>query len=246
MALLALVIGAGIRIADKDAELVNTALSATRAFAASAPKVTALVALLVALVIGFFLGRYRTYVFQNRGEARLSRALNKRFVAPDYHLLNHVTLRLKETTTQIDHILVSRFGLFVIETKHYGGWIFGSIDDRFWTQVFYSATFRFQNPIRQNYKHARAVQELLEFLPSDAIRPVVVFTGNAQFKTPVPDGVFTLAGFLAYLESQTMEVMSINRVQFCVGRLETARLSITKATDLEHVQRLRRRYGNDE
>jgi hypothetical protein len=78
--------------------------------------VTSFVAVLVGLVIGFALGRYRTHLFQNRGEARLSHALKKRFVAPDYHLLNHVTLRLKDGTTQIDHILVSRFGIFVIET----------------------------------------------------------------------------------------------------------------------------------
>ncbi len=65
-------------------------------------------------------------------------------------------------------------------------------------------------------------------------------------KTNIPDGVFTLPGFLAYVGSHAAEVMSINRVQFCVGRLETARLSITKATDVEHVQRLRRWYGNDQ
>jgi Nuclease-related domain len=211
---------------------------------------TQLIAVLVvaALAIGFALGRFQTYaqtrVFQNRGEARLSRALTVRFAGPDYHLLNHVTLRLGNETTQIDHVLVSRFGVFVIETKDYKGWIFGSPDDRYWTQVFRRAKFRFQNPIRQNYKHARAIQDLMEFLPADVIRPVVVFTGNAEFKTSVPDGVFTLAGFLAYVERQAAEVISINRVQFCVGRLETARLSITKETDIEHVQGLRRRYGS--
>ncbi|MEO8313582.1 MAG: hypothetical protein ABI645_02205 [Pseudomonadota bacterium] len=42
------------------------------------------------------------------------------------------------------------------------------------------------------------------------------------------------------------EVLSLNRVQFSVGRLETARLAMTHATDVAHVQQLRRRYGNDE
>jgi Nuclease-related domain len=207
---------------------------------------TLLIAVLVALIIGFALGRYRTHAFQNRGEARLSRALKKRFVAPDYHLLNHVTLLLKDGTTQIDHVLVSRFGIFVIETKDYTGWIFAGRDDRYWTQVLYRAKFRFQNPIRQNHRHVRAIQELLDFLPPDVIHSVVVFTGDAEFKTTVPDGVFTLAGFLADVESYASEVMSINRVQFCVGRLETIRLSITKTTDVEHVQRLRRIFGSDE
>ena len=168
------------------------------------------------------------------------------FLAPDYHLLNHVTVRLKDGTTQIDHVLVSRFGIFVIETKDYKGWIFAGPGDRYWTQVLYWSKFKFQKPIRQNHRHVRAIRELLEFLPADVVRSVVVFTGDAEFKTTIPDGVFTLAGFLAYVEGRAQEVMSVNRVQFCVGRLETARLSITKATDVEHVQGLRRRYGNDE
>jgi Nuclease-related domain len=207
---------------------------------------TVFIAVLVALVIGFVLGRYQTHTFQNRGEARLSSELKRRFVAPDYHLLNHVTLRTNNGTTQIDHVLVSRFGIFVIETKDYRGWIFAGPGDRYWTQVLYRAKFRFQNPMRQNRGHVIAIQELLEFLPAAVVRPAVVFTGNAEFKTDIPDGVFTLAGFLAYVEDHAAEVMSVNRVQFCVGRLETARLSITKATDVEHVQGLRRKYGNDE
>jgi Nuclease-related domain len=207
---------------------------------------TVLIAVLATFVIGFFLGRYRTHVFQNRGEARLSRALTKRFVAPNYHLLNHVTLRLKNGTTQIDHVLISRFGIFVIETKDYRGWIFAGSDDRYWTQVFFRAKFRFRNPIRQNHTHALAIRGLLDFLPDNVIHPVVVFTGDAEFKTDIPDRVFTLETFLGHVAAQTTEVMSLNRVQFCVGRLETARLSITEATDIDHVQRLRQRYGNEQ
>lgn len=225
---------------------VDTALSRIRSFTASAQEVTTLVAVLIALAIGFILGRYRTHVFQNRGEARLSRALMRRFAPPDYHLLNHLTLPVSGGTTQVDHVLVSRFGVFVIETKDYRGWIFASPDSRQWTQVLYRAKFRFQNPIHQNQRHVLAVRALLDFLPAEAVRPVVAFTGTAEFKTVMPDGVFFLEGFLSYIESQTVEVMSANRVQFCVGRLETARLAVTKETDIEHVQRLRRRYGGDE
>jgi hypothetical protein len=207
---------------------------------------TEFIAVVVALVVGFILGRYKTHTFHNRSEARLSRALKMRFVPPDYHLLNHVTLRLEDGTTQIDHVLVSRFGIFVIETKDYKGWIFAGPRDRYWTQVLYRAKFKFQNPLRQNHRHVRAIQELLDFLPPDVVRPVVVFTGDAEFKTNIPDGVFTVAGFMAFVEGNTAEIMSVNRVQFCVGRLETTRLSITKATDVEHVEGLRRRYGNDQ
>jgi hypothetical protein len=157
--------------------------------------------------------------------------------------MNHVTLRLKDGTTQVDHVLVSRFGVFVIETKDHKGWIFANAKQANWTQVLFKVKFKFQNPILQNFRHVRAVQDLLDFLPTSAIRSVVVFTGEAEFKTEVPQGVFSLSGFIEHLREQTVEVMSLNRVQFCVGRLETARLAVSDETDVEHVQNLRRRHG---
>ena len=169
--------------------------------------------------------------------------MREHFRPPDYHLMNHITLQLEDGTTQVDHILVSRFGVFVIENKDYKGWIFANAKQANWTQVLFKHKFKFQNPIFQNLRHVRAVQGLLDFLPPDVIKSVVVFTGEAEFKTEVPPGVFGLSRFVDHIHGQTTEVMSLNRVQFCVGRLETARLAITGATDIEHVQNLRRRHG---
>jgi len=201
-------------------------------------------AVFIAAVVGYAFGRYRVYSYQNRGEAQLTRSLQRHFEAPDYHLMNNVTLRVKDGTTQIDHILVSRFGVFVIETKDYQGWIFGDAKQAKWTQVLFRRKSRFQNPLFQNFKHLRAVQEILNFLPADAVKPIVVFTGDAEFKTAIPVGVFSIAGYIDHLKEQTREVLSLNRVQFCVGRLESVRLALTRKTDVEHVESLRRRYGS--
>src|SRR5271154_6801059 len=92
-------------------------------------QVTAFMAVLVALVIGFALGRYRMYAFQNRDQARLCRAPKRRFVSPG-HLLD-LKPRQNDGITQIDHVLVSRLGIFVMETKDYKGWIFARRDDCF-------------------------------------------------------------------------------------------------------------------
>jgi Nuclease-related domain len=199
--------------------------------------------LLLALIVGFLLGRYRTSSFQNRGETLVCRKLQANFSGPDFHLLNHITLKLKDGTTQVDHILVSRFGVFVIETKDYKGWIFANAKHATWTQVLYRVKFKFQNPIFQNMRHVRAIEDLLDFLPPETIKSVVVFTDRAEFKTYMPSGVYTLSGLIDHLKSATEAVMSVNRVQFCVGRLETARLAITGQTDVEHVKSLQRKHG---
>jgi hypothetical protein len=209
--------------------------------------------------LGFALGRsrapsrdrYRTFggwrfpSFQNTGEELVSRVLLAQFRPPDYHLMNHVTLRIGSGTTQVDHILVSRFGVFVIETKDYNGWIFATESDAKWTSVHYRLKYRFQNPVRQNFRHVVAVQALLDFVPRDAIKSVVVFCGTAEFKTDVPPGVVHVDELVPYLARHTVELMALNHLQYAVGRLETARLTLSGKTDVEHVQSLRRRFGGD-
>ena len=204
-----------------------------------------LLGIVVGIVAGYVLAYLarRAFSFQNRGESTVSRVLQSNFRTKDYHLLNHITLEFRGITTQIDHILLSRFGIFVIETKDYKGWIFANVNHDTWTQVLFRAKFKFKNPIKQNFRHVQAVRELLEFLPEGAIQSVVVFAGQAEFKNAVPAGVFTLPSLVLHLKDCKEELISSNRLQFCVGRLETARLAISQETDVKHVQGLRKRYN---
>lgn len=181
--------------------------------------------------------------FQNSGERRLSHQLERRFRAPDYHLMNHITLPLGTGTTQIDHILLSRFGIFVVETKDYKGWIFGDAAGLQWTQVVYRRKFQFQNPILQNRRHVQAVSALLDFLPAGAIRSIVAFVGDGEFKTPMPEFVLYGREVPNYIAQQSTEVMTRDQLQLCVGRLETARLAITGETDLAHIRNVERWHG---
>ncbi|NMH73931.1 DNA topoisomerase I [Bacillus sp. RO2] len=64
-------------------------------------------------------------------------------------------------TSQVDHVVTSPTGIFVIETKHYDGWIFGKENQRNWTQVIYKRKEKFLNPIWQNYGHIKALKGYL-------------------------------------------------------------------------------------
>ncbi|WP_404348084.1 NERD domain-containing protein [Sutcliffiella horikoshii] len=64
-------------------------------------------------------------------------------------------------TSQVDHVVTSPTGFFVIETKHYDGWIFGKENQRNWTQVIYKRKEKFLNPIWQNHGHIKALKGYL-------------------------------------------------------------------------------------
>jgi hypothetical protein len=203
--------------------------------------------LLIVFLFGLCLGSWRaaSRSSQNRGESAVRQALTAAFTSSHYHLLNNVTVPVAEGTTQIDHILVSRYGIFVLETKHYTGWIFGEANSSQWMQVIYKKKSQFQNPLHQNYKHVAAVAKILDFIPQEQIRSIVVFTGDAEFKTPRPNGVILLSELVPHLSGYNEVTIPENRMQFCVGRLECIRLAISRQTDIEHAQHLRHRFGDE-
>lgn len=107
-----------------------------------------------------------------------------RFLDKDkYIVINDVLIPTVDgKTSQIDHVIISIYGIFVVETKNYNGWIFGSEHSKNWTQVIYKTKNQFLNPIIQNKGHVKALNDLLLDYPNIKYIPIVVFTLNADFK----------------------------------------------------------------
>ncbi|WP_197038434.1 nuclease-related domain-containing protein [Billgrantia saliphila] len=194
--------------------------------------------LLVALALGILKSRWVKGLF---GEAFVKLIAWVRLPADEYRGIHNVTLASPDGTTQIDHILVSRYGIFVIETKHMTGWIFGSEKQAQWTQKLYRKTFKFQNPLRQNYKHVKALEALLD-VPMEAIHSVVVFSGSAVFKTKMPDNVTIGGGYVRYIKSFREPVLNDFQVREALERIETGRLAPNRETHRQHVKQLKARF----
>ena len=143
-----------------------------------------------------------------RGERKVQRKIAKLIsVNGDFRVFNNLTLETPDGTTQIDHIILSRSGVFVVETKNLMGWIFGDEKQKQWTQVIYGKKYRFQNPLHQNYKHTKAIQNLLG-IKKNQILSVVVFVGDSRFKTKIPSNVLKLRELLPYIRSYTAIIFS--------------------------------------
>ena len=172
------------------------------------------------------------------GEFLVNRAARRGLNKADYQLFHNVTLPVEGGTTQIDHVAVSRFGIFVIETKNYQGWIFGGEKQPTWTQKIYRHTSKFQNPLRQNYKHTKALEACLG-LPSEAFHSVVVFVGGSEFKTPMPPNVCKGTRFLDYIRSFHTSVLNATEVKRAAQQIEAGRLTPSVRTRREHVAHVR-------
>lgn len=158
-----------------------------------------------------------------------------------YTPVKNVTLQLSDgSTTQIDHILVSKYGLFVIETKNMKGWIFGGEDQKEWTQQIFKDKYRFQNPLRQNYRHLKALEEILE-VPPTALTSVIAFVGECTFKTTMPENVFRGISYTKYIKSFDQERLNPLQIRQILSKLQRKRLEQSFTTDRAHVQNLKER-----
>lgn len=177
------------------------------------------------------------------GERTVRNLIRRRLDPSVYREFSNVTVRDEfGDTTQIDHVYVSPYGVFVIETKHLGHWIFGSRHQKSWTQQVYRQKFPFQNPLRQNHRHVKALAAVLD-LPEEAFKSVVVFTGDCIFKTEMPDEVCTCADLIEYLHSIDTPILTGEQVDSICRDLERRRLEPSLRTHREHVDNLRRRHG---
>jgi len=158
-----------------------------------------------------------------------------------YRELNNVTIPTPDNTTQIDHVIVSRYGIFVIEAKNMNGWIFGDEKSAQWTQSFPGGKFKFQNPLRQNYKHTKCLSDFLG-VEHDKLHSVVMFWGESTFKSPMPENVLD-KGYSSYIKSKTEVFFSNDEIEQIVEAIQTGRLPRTWSTSRHHVASLKARHS---
>ena len=155
-----------------------------------------------------------------------------------YHVLKNVTLPTEDGSTQIDHVIVSKYGVFVVETKNMKGWIFGDTNQKTWTQKIYKHSSKFQNPLHQNHKHVKTLKSLLE-LNDHQIYSVVVFVGDSTFKMEMPENVRYGGGFIRFIKSKIQVVLTESKVKEITSKIESGRLTPSFKTNREHVRHVK-------
>lgn len=183
-----------------------------------------LVFLILIFIIGYFLVLlifpYNSPIKKGRlGERATAKVLHQFFKDQKAVVFNDITLKSINDSTQIDHVVVSTKGIFVVETKNHKGWIFGNAKNRYWTQVIFNSKTQFQNPIRQNYKHIKFLEEQMKVSP-DLFYTVVVFMDHCEFKTRMPDYVVKLQNLVFFLTSFTTDRITEADLDLYVNQLK--------------------------
>lgn len=154
-----------------------------------------------------------------------------------YFVFSDSYFSFQNRLTQIDHVVISAFGIFVIETKNYSGWIVGGENSEYWKKVMFRHHYSFQNPIKQNYIHVKALETILE-IPRSKIFSIVVFLNHATIKVKSNACVINLfylnETILNHREILfTNDEVAILKERFCEKKIEA-----TKQTRKKHIAQI--------
>ncbi len=176
------------------------------------------------------------------GEKTTTVGLRLGLDAATYRQIDNVIVPSQNGTTQIDHILVSVYGIFVIETKNIKGWILGSPENTTWTQVLVGKKYPFQNPLKQNYRHTRCLAEYLH-LDHRVFHSVVWFIGDCTFKAVMPENVLA-SGLSRYIKNVSSRCLTEDQVAETESTLRTLK-DHPVATRGEHLRSLQDRHQSE-
>lgn len=126
------------------------------------------------------------------GEHWVKKELKK--LSSEYLILNDIMFKTNDGHThQIDHIVVSKYGIFVIETKQYNGYIKGNDYDKKWEIYSGKKKFYINNPVHQNYGHVQSLKDILSINDNSFISIVCI---SSRAKTNIKSDVVILLPYL--------------------------------------------------
>jgi len=146
------------------------------------------------------------------GEVRVDLTLG-RFTNDSCFNVRDLLLVRDGKSTQIDNILFTTKKVYVIESKNYSGWIYGSETGKSWTQTFnhYGKVTKssFYNPLTQNYGHIKYLSTFLD-IPLTNFHNIIVFSNDSELKNITTEKPFNHVTNLKNLMKlvQSIEIQS--------------------------------------
>lgn len=177
------------------------------------------------------------------GEYKIQLQLNS--LPSEYKHINDVMLKTSKGLTQIDHIVISPYGIFVIETKNFAGWIFGNQQDKYWTQTFYKKKTRFYNPIRQNFGHIKALQDTLKGHKNMKFHPIISFSRRCELRDITADVPVILDTEISrvILRKNTEKYLDDTEVANIYNTLRAHNI-VDGSIRQQHIQQIKSKYSN--
>lgn len=170
------------------------------------------------------------------GEKNVSAKLNS-LPSDQYIVHNNIMLNSDFGLTQIDHIVISVYGIFVIETKNYKGWITGGENAENWTKNVYGNKYSFRNPLKQNYAHIKSLMNIIKIHDPNLFISIIAFSDQASIKVNTNQNVINFHMLKKCIQSYKGVVFSQSEIIQIAELISNSNVD-SKETRKEHIDQI--------
>ena len=190
-----------------------------------------LILLILGILIEIYYPKFRGFM----GEFWLKLEL-KKLPKNKYKLLNNIMVEDEKGTHQIDHVVISKYGIFVIEMKNYYGLIIGNQYKEKWYQYLGKNKYAFHNPMYQNYGHVKTLSIALN-LSEELFIPITCFSNQVKLKVTSNKPVVQVDTINRNILKYTEEIITcdLNKLSLKIENMNI----LDKAKRKEHVKNIR-------
>lgn len=171
------------------------------------------------------------------GENRVANILRK-LPSEKYRVINDILIQTLHGTTQIDHVVLSEYGVFVIETKNYYGWIYGGEYSEEWTKNVYGNKYQFRNPLKQNFAHVKALMDVLEITSQNLFIPIIAFSNQATIQVKSSKNIINFSQLRSCILKYQTPIITIDKLVIWEARLQSY-TGYSKEDKQTHVYRVK-------
>lgn len=156
----------------------------------------------------------------------------------DYVVINDVMLEVNNRTAQIDHIVVSVYGIFVIETKNYGGYLRGDEDDNYISHSYGEKTYMIYNPLKQNRNHVRMLMAATGIKNKYLFVPILTISDECEFEIKSSTEIATFSSLYSSIRRYNKKVLTRDEVEEIAEMINELNV-VDEKERADHVERAR-------
>lgn len=198
--------------------------------------------IIIFLVILFIIIRklFKTKSQGDIGEQEVRKIL-KKLPRKKYFTINDIMIKSHSGTSQIDHMVFSRYGIFVIETKNHIGLIYGDEDYKVWVKNINGRMMKFESPVYQNMGHIKRLKQLDYRFNDKNLISIVAFSKRGKLKNKINNVVY-YSGLKKLIKSYKKKILTEEEVREYYDFLSKKNIT-NKKKRKAHVKNIKLNYS---
>ncbi len=162
----------------------------------------------------------------------------------EYHVFSNVILKTDSGWARVDYIVVSKYGVFIVETKSRNGRINRNGEETQWTEVLNNNELSLQSPVKQTYLNTKGLADFLN-IDHELVHPVIIFGENYRYRKIMPDNILTNI-CAQHIRRETQRLLDEQEVERICRELNQLKANLALLDAWRQLKAMKKRYRHKE